>query len=53
MVDLVALLSELADSDGTILIPGIYDSVRPLSSEEIKIVENIDFCQVIIEIKTG
>jgi nonspecific dipeptidase len=46
MIDLVAMLNELVDKKGKILIPGIYDSVRPLSEEEIKLYEPIDFCQV-------
>lgn len=43
MVDLVAILNQLVDQKGKILIPGIYDSVRPLSDEERKLYENIDF----------
>ena len=46
MVDLVALLNELVDAKGKILIPGIYDSVLPLTEEEEKLYENIEFCQV-------
>jgi len=45
MVDLVALLNELVDAKGKILIPGIYDSVLPLTEEEEKLYENIEFCQ--------
>lgn len=43
MVDLVSLLSELVDSKGKILVPGIYDSVKPLTPEEEKLYENIEF----------
>ncbi len=48
MVDLVALLNELVDSKGKILIPGIYDSVAPLTEEEKKLYESIDFDMVMI-----
>ena len=43
MVDLVALLNELVDPRGKILIPGIYDSVDPLTEEERQLYEPIDF----------
>ena len=46
MVDLVALLNELVDAKGKILVPGMYDSVLPLTEEEEKLYENIEFCQV-------
>ena len=46
MVDLVALLNELVDENGKILIPGVYDSVKPLTEEERKLYEPIDFSQV-------
>lgn len=46
MVDLVALLNELVDGRGKILVPGIYDSVKELTEEERKLYEPIDFCQV-------
>lgn len=46
MVDLVALLNELVDAKGKILIPGIYDTVQPLTEEELKVYEPIDFCTV-------
>jgi len=50
MVDLVYLLNELVDSKGKILVPGVYDSVKPLTDEEKKLYEPIDFCQVKSEI---
>lgn len=43
MVDLVSLLGSLVDSKGKILVPGIYDSVLPLTPEEEKLYEKIDF----------
>lgn len=46
MVDLVALLNELVDSKGKILIPGIYDSVQPETEDENKLYEPIDFSTV-------
>jgi len=45
MIDLVNLLNSLVDAKGKILIPGIYDSVAPLTEEEKKSYETIDFCQ--------
>jgi len=44
MIDLVFLLNELVDNKGKILIPGIYDSVKPITTEERKLYEKIDFC---------
>jgi nonspecific dipeptidase len=43
MVDLVHLFSKLVDSDGKILVPNIHDSVRPVTPEEMKTYESIDF----------
>lgn len=43
MRDLVCLLASLTDTCGHILIPGIYDDVAPLTEEERKLYENIDF----------
>ncbi|XP_006897297.1 PREDICTED: beta-Ala-His dipeptidase [Elephantulus edwardii] len=42
MADLVALLGSLVNSSGHILVPGIYDSVAPLTEEERKLYETID-----------
>lgn len=44
MVDLVALLNSLVDGKGKIQVPGIYDSVKPLTTEEEKLYETIEFC---------
>ena len=43
MVDCVILLSKLVDSQGKILVPGIYDSVAKLTEEEKKLYETIEF----------
>lgn len=43
MVDLCKLLGSLVDSKGQILVPGIYDSVSPLTPEEEKLYETIEF----------
>jgi len=43
MTDLFAIMSRLVDSQGKILIPGIMDSVAPLTEEEKKLYEHIDF----------
>jgi nonspecific dipeptidase len=45
MVDLVYLLNQLVDAKGKILIPGINDSVTPLTDEEKALYDPIDFCQ--------
>ncbi|KAK6032628.1 peptidase, M20/M25/M40 family [Ostertagia ostertagi] len=44
MNDLVWIMSQLTDLDGKIKIPGIYDLVAPLTDEEKKCYESIDFC---------
>ncbi|XP_040288430.1 beta-Ala-His dipeptidase-like isoform X1 [Bufo bufo] len=43
MRDLVYLLASLVDTSGHILIPGIYDDVAPLTEEESKLYESIEF----------
>ncbi|KAM9385058.1 cytosolic non-specific dipeptidase isoform 1-T2 [Pholidichthys leucotaenia] len=43
MTDLIALMSSLVDKKGRILIPGIYKDVAPVTDEEKKLYENIDF----------
>uniref|UniRef100_A0A1I7XBZ9 M20_dimer domain-containing protein n=1 Tax=Heterorhabditis bacteriophora TaxID=37862 RepID=A0A1I7XBZ9_HETBA len=43
MNDLIWILSKLSSSDGTILIPGLNDLVKPLTSEEMKVYSTIDF----------
>lgn len=36
MTDLFAIMSKLVDVHGKILIPGIYDQVRPLTGKKCK-----------------
>jgi len=43
MADLVYLMSTLSDVNGKILVPGALDEVAPLTEEEKKIYEDIDF----------
>ncbi|KHJ95707.1 hypothetical protein OESDEN_04350 [Oesophagostomum dentatum] len=43
MTDLIWVLSQLIDKDGTIKIPGIYDIVAPLTVEEEELYKKIDF----------
>lgn len=43
MNDLLYLMNRLVDEEGTILIPGMYDDVDPVTSLEEKIYANIDF----------
>lgn len=46
LVDLISVLNGLVDNRGKIAIPGIYDDVLPLTDEERKLYETIDFSQV-------
>ncbi|XP_030268802.1 cytosolic non-specific dipeptidase [Sparus aurata] len=43
MTDLIALMGSLVDKRGKILVPGMYDDVAPLTDEEKKLYENIEF----------
>ncbi|KAJ8298594.1 hypothetical protein KUTeg_022654 [Tegillarca granosa] len=43
MADLVAILNTLVDKDGKILIPGVCDKVAPLTEDEKKLYDPIDF----------
>ncbi|XP_037507197.1 cytosolic non-specific dipeptidase [Rhipicephalus sanguineus] len=43
MPDLMYLLNSLTDAEGRIKVPGIYDEVLPLSHEERKVYEGIEF----------
>ncbi|KAG2220198.1 hypothetical protein INT45_005371 [Circinella minor] len=43
MTDLFALMSKLVTPDGKILVPGIYDQVRPLTDTEEKTYDNLAF----------
>ena len=46
MVDLMYLMNQLVEPTGKILVPGVYDSVKPLTDEEKKLYDAIDFNQV-------
>ncbi|XP_075229687.1 cytosolic non-specific dipeptidase-like [Lycorma delicatula] len=41
--DLMYLLNRLVDLEGNIIIPGAYDDVEPVTPEEEKMYENIDY----------
>ncbi|KAI8913618.1 hypothetical protein EDD86DRAFT_187496 [Gorgonomyces haynaldii] len=43
MTDLIKLMGTLVETDGKIRIPGIYDTVAPVTDEERKIYDNIEF----------
>lgn len=43
MFDLIALMNSLTDIKGNILIPGIMDDVLPVTPEEEKLYDAIDF----------
>ncbi|XP_015258197.1 PREDICTED: cytosolic non-specific dipeptidase-like isoform X2 [Cyprinodon variegatus] len=43
MPDLIALMGSLVDRKGNILIPGMYDSVAPLTDDEKRLYEKIEF----------
>ena len=43
MIDLVHLMAKLVDSHGNILIPGINNSVRKVTPEEMEVYEKMDF----------
>jgi len=43
MTDLIALMGSLVDRKGKIMVPGMYDMVAPLTEEEKKLYEKIDF----------
>ena len=43
MIDLCHLFSKLVDNKGKILIPGINELVKPITKEEAKLYDEIDF----------
>ncbi|THH29488.1 hypothetical protein EUX98_g4686 [Antrodiella citrinella] len=43
MTALIALMSKLVTQDGHILIPGVYDGIKPADSEELKKYEELDY----------
>ena len=46
MSDLIALMSQLVDNKGKILVPGIYDTVAKLTPDEEKLYDAIEFDMV-------
>ena len=46
MSDLIALMSQLVDNKGKLLVPGIYDTVAKLTPEEEKLYDAIEFDMV-------
>ena len=46
MTDLISLMGSMVDRKGKILIPGINDSVAPLTEAEKKLYEPIEFDMV-------
>ncbi|KAI9007093.1 hypothetical protein BC832DRAFT_428417 [Gaertneriomyces semiglobifer] len=43
MTDLFALMSKLVTPNGKILVPGLYDTVAPVTAEEEKLYDTLDF----------
>jgi acetylornithine deacetylase/succinyl-diaminopimelate desuccinylase-like protein len=43
MTDLVRLMASLVDTDGTILVEGVMDDVKPVSAEEEALYDSIEF----------
>ncbi len=43
MTDLICLMSKLINLEGKVLVEGFYDHVKPLTDEEAKLYENIEF----------
>nr|KAG5702359.1 hypothetical protein BaRGS_002141 [Batillaria attramentaria] len=43
MTDLIALMGALVDVKGKILVPGVYDTVKPLTADEKALYDPIDF----------
>lgn len=48
MADLIALMNSLTDVKGKIQVPGIMDDVAPVTAEEDKLYEKIDFDSVCV-----
>ncbi|KAF7799503.1 hypothetical protein EIP86_010738 [Pleurotus ostreatoroseus] len=43
MTALIALMGKLVSQDGQILIPGVYDGIKPASSDELEIYRTLDY----------
>lgn len=44
MSDLIHVMDHLVDRDGRIVVPGIYDDVAKLTTDEMKLYEAIGEC---------
>lgn len=45
MNDLIAIMSQLSDVNGSARIPGLMELVAPMTEEEKKVYSSIDFCR--------
>eukprot|EP00732_Lithocolla_globosa_P001089 Lithocolla_globosa_v1_NODE_485_length_3924_cov_498.966658.p2 type:complete len:356 gc:universal NODE_485_length_3924_cov_498.966658:1981-3048(+) len=43
MTDLIHLFGKLTDTNGNLMIPGIYDQVTPVTEEELETYSNLDY----------
>ena len=43
LIDLIYLMSRFVNLEGKVLVDGFYDKVKPLTDEETKLYENLDF----------
>ncbi|PSR72136.1 hypothetical protein PHLCEN_2v11984 [Hermanssonia centrifuga] len=53
MTALIALMGKLVTQDGQILIPGVYDGIKPAASDELEIYEKLDYSVQDLEASAG